>query len=285
MKKIGYILLAIVCAACGSNSFETANGTTVTYLRKGDGGPLQDSTISFFHLKYDTESGSEIYQTPEPSPMRLGDSFTEGNGELFQALQMMNIGDSVRFAIAASDFFEKTMRAQVPDTLPAGSNIIFYASLVKQQTEDEYYYDAAVDQKELLESYVDTVQLNLDRAALDNFYAENNVDIATITENGVGISITEAGSGPKPKMGQSVNVNYSGYMLDGTDFDSGSYPFKIYLSQVILGWHEGIIELNEGTKATIYIPSPLGYGPRKRSEVIVENSILVFDVELVQVGE
>ncbi len=285
MQKIGFIILATICMACGSSSFETKNGTTVTYLRKGDGGPLQDSTISFFYLKYETENGSEIFQTPEPSPMRLGDSFTEGNGELFQALQMMNIGDSVRFGIPASDFFEKTMRAPLPDTISSESNIIFFASLVKQQTEEEYYVDAAINQKELLESYIDSVQLNIDRATLDNFYADNNVDISITTENGVGIKITEEGSGPKPKMGQSVTVNYSGYMLDGRDFDSGSYPFKIYLSQVILGWHEGIIELSEGTKATIYIPSPLGYGPRKRSEIIVENSILVFDIELVKVGE
>jgi FKBP-type peptidyl-prolyl cis-trans isomerase len=55
------------------------------------------------------------------------------------------------------------------------------------------------------------------------------------------------------------------------------------VGQVIQGWDEGLTLLNEGAKATLYIPSPLAYGERKRSEVIVENSILVFDVELLEI--
>ncbi len=303
MKKIGYIILAILSVACGPNSFETANGTKVTYLRKGDGGPLQDSTISYFNLKYETENGNELFKTEEPAPMRVGGAFSEGNGELFQVLPMLNIGDSVQFGIEAADLFQNTFRAQRPDSIAEDSEIQFFVSLVKQQTEEEYYYEAALNQKEILESYVDSTQLNLDRNTLDDFYVKNNIDVS-FTENGVGIKIIEEGNGLKPKPGQSVEVAYSGYLLDGTYFDSnvkevaieqglyderrepyGSYPFKIYLSQVILGWHEGISALKEGTKATLYIPSPLGYGPRKRSEIIVENSILVFDVELIKVGD
>lgn len=282
MKNLSYILLASILAACGSNTFESENGTVVTYLRKGNGEALMDSAISFYSLKYDTENGNELFKTPEPTPMRVGGAFSEGRGELFQILPMLKVGDSVSFGIRADSLFSETFRAPRPDSISADSEIKFYVALTEQMTEEAYYKKAALDQKELLESYIDTAQLAVDMEILDAYYAENNIEV-TKTKNGIGIQILEEGTGPKPEPGQTVKVDYSGYMLTGEDFDSGTYPFQIYLSQVILGWHEGISELNEGTKATIYIPSPLGYGPRKRSEVIVENSILVFDVTLVEI--
>lgn len=304
MKNIGYIVVALLLAACGSNSFKTEGGTQVTYLKKGEGEAWKDSTIAYFSFQYLTESGHEMYKTPQPAPMRVGGEWSKGRGELFQVLPMLNVGDSVTFTILASNLFDSTFRAPRPDSIPADSQIEFFMSKTKQQTEDEYYFEAALDQKEVLESYVDSSQLALDRETLNNYYSENNIEVTHTTENGIGIKILEEGNGPKPKLGQTVNVDYSGYVLSGKYFDSsnkevateqglynparepyGPYTFKIYLSQVILGWHEGIVELNEGTKATLYIPSPLGYGPRRRSDVIVENSILVFDVELVGIGD
>jgi FKBP-type peptidyl-prolyl cis-trans isomerase FkpA len=53
--------------------------------------------------------------------------------------------------------------------------------------------------------------------------------------------------------------------------------------QVIPGWEEAIALMNKGSKMTVYIPSGLAYGPQKRSEVIAENSILMFQMELVDI--
>ncbi|WP_436517929.1 FKBP-type peptidyl-prolyl cis-trans isomerase [Ekhidna sp. To15] len=286
MKKLGYVVLALTLVACGGNSFETEGGTTVTYLKKGEGVLSQDSTeISFFNLKYDTESGYEIFATNEPAPMRVGGSFSENGGELFKILPKLVVGDSVTFKITASDLFENTFRAPLPDSIPAASKIAFFISLEKLQSQSEYYRESALKQKEFMESIIDTTQLRIDLNILNDYYKTNNIELTTTTENGIGIVITEAGNGPKPELGQAMQVKYAGYMLDGRDFDSGTYPVQLYLTSVILGWHEGLAQLNEGAKATLYIPSPLGYGPRRRSDVIVENSILVFDVELVEIGD
>ena len=59
------------------------------------------------------------------------------------------------------------------------------------------------------------------------------------------------------------------------------FTFQLGIGQVILGWDEGIGLLNVGSKATIFIPSPLGYGERGSGEKIKPNSSLIFDVELV----
>ena len=61
------------------------------------------------------------------------------------------------------------------------------------------------------------------------------------------------------------------------------FTFPIGQGRVIKGWDEGIGLLNVGTKATLYIPSTLGYGSRSAGAVIKPNSILVFDVELLEI--
>ena len=96
-------------------------------------------------------------------------------------------------------------------------------------------------------------------------------------------------------------VNYTGYTLDGKYFDTSVpevakehdmfYPTRNYKpynvvidqSSVIPGWHDALKQLNLGAKATIYIPSTLAYGTQRLNEEIGGNSILVFDLELVEI--
>jgi FKBP-type peptidyl-prolyl cis-trans isomerase len=95
-------------------------------------------------------------------------------------------------------------------------------------------------------------------------------------------------------------VDYAGYLLSGKYFDTsieplakekglyqqgrGYAPYEFRLGGgVIDGWTEMIKLMNKGTKVTVYIPSSLAYGPQRRDDVIIENSILVFDMELVDV--
>jgi FKBP-type peptidyl-prolyl cis-trans isomerase len=102
------------------------------------------------------------------------------------------------------------------------------------------------------------------------------------------------------KPGQRVKIHYAGYLLNGKYFDSsmekvvkeqglnGQPPFEpIELNaargEVIPGWDEAMQLMNKGSKMTVYIPSTLAYGPNKRSADIIENSILVFDMEMVDI--
>ena len=103
--------------------------------------------------------------------------------------------------------------------------------------------------------------------------------------------ITQAGTGEKPKTGQTVIANYTGKLLNGTKFDSNMEeafhhvsPFSFALGQhmVITGWDLGFALLNKGAKATLYIPSNLAYGENGQGP-IPANSPLIFDVELVDI--
>ena len=109
------------------------------------------------------------------------------------------------------------------------------------------------------------------------------------TASGLFYTITEEGSGKKPHKGQNVSVHYKGMLLDGMVFDSSfernePIAFPVGIGQVIAGWDEGILLLNEGSKARFVIPSDLAYGSRGAGGVIPPEATLIFEVELVKVG-
>ncbi len=94
------------------------------------------------------------------------------------------------------------------------------------------------------------------------------------------------GNSESIKSGQEAIVHYSGYLADGTKFDSShdkGSPFSFPLGQgrVIKGWDEGIVGMKKGGKRTLIIPPELGYGERGAGGVIPPNAILMFEVELV----
>ncbi len=117
---------------------------------------------------------------------------------------------------------------------------------------------------------------------------KEHIGNATKTASGLYYEVTEKGSGPKPNKGQTVSVHYAGYLLNGQKFDSSfdrNQPIQIPIGvgQVIPGWDEGIMLLNEGSKAKLIIPPHLGYGSQGAGGVIPPNAILIFEVQLMKI--
>jgi FKBP-type peptidyl-prolyl cis-trans isomerase len=137
-----------------------------------------------------------------------------------------------------------------------------------------------------------------DDKALQEYFTSKHITPIKTT-SGMYYSIQKEGIGSLAKAGDNVVMNYSGYFLDGTVFDSNldsafmhvePLTFALGAGMVIKGWDEGITYLKPGSKATFYIPSALAYGAQSRPgsaanpRGIPANSILLFDVELVSTG-
>ncbi|MBY0549893.1 MAG: FKBP-type peptidyl-prolyl cis-trans isomerase [Candidatus Obscuribacterales bacterium] len=98
--------------------------------------------------------------------------------------------------------------------------------------------------------------------------------------------VTGQGASPSPR--QTVTVHYTGWLTDGTKFDSSvdrgkPFNFQIGVGQVIKGWDEGVATMKIGGKRRLVIPPDLGYGSRGAGGLIPANATLVFDVELLEV--
>jgi FKBP-type peptidyl-prolyl cis-trans isomerase len=119
--------------------------------------------------------------------------------------------------------------------------------------------------------------------------AEADPNFETITtDSGLQYQELAVGSGPAAKAGDTVAVHYTGWLTDGTKFDSSvdrGTPFEFTLGRgsVIKGWDEGVAGMQPGGVRKLIIPAELAYGERGAGGVIPPGAILVFDVELVEI--
>jgi FKBP-type peptidyl-prolyl cis-trans isomerase len=121
----------------------------------------------------------------------------------------------------------------------------------------------------------------------ENFLKKNKDEEGVqVTDSGLQYKILEEGKGKSPTADDKVKVHYKGTLLDGTQFDS-SYergkPAEFFVKGVIPGWTEALQLMKEGSKWQIWIPPDLGYGERGAGRDIKPNSLLIFEVELLEV--
>jgi FKBP-type peptidyl-prolyl cis-trans isomerase len=103
--------------------------------------------------------------------------------------------------------------------------------------------------------------------------------------SGLCYEILKPGHGPFPQPGQTVNVNYTGRLLNGRVFDSSALgPLDIDLDKVIPGWTEGVQKINRSGRIRLYIPPSLGYGDVATAG-IPPDSTLIFEVELLDIKD
>lgn len=300
ITNVFFAALVVISAACSSSEKETPNGFKYTVLAEGDGTTAKPGQLLMvnFVLKDSKDSlWSDSYKGGMSVPVQILDSvtMTTENG-LMQMFRMLSPGDSVRCTLGVPEFFKDVVGAGVPPNVDSTLSLTYTFKVDKII---EYQDFQAEQEKAFAEKQAK--QLQDDIAAIDKFLAEQGI-AAEKLESGLRYVITKAGKGNNAQSGQATTVNYTGYTLDGKYFDSsvkkiaeekGIYnpqrepytPFDVTIDQtgVIKGWHEALKVMNKGSKATFYIPSPLAYGPRKVSNEINENQILVFDIEMLDV--
>ncbi|WP_396589054.1 FKBP-type peptidyl-prolyl cis-trans isomerase [Bermanella sp. R86510] len=121
----------------------------------------------------------------------------------------------------------------------------------------------------------------------DAFLAENaKRDGVTVTDSGLQYEVINQGSGATPSAESTVRVHYHGTFIDGRMFDSSverGEPAEFPVGGVIAGWTEALQLMKEGDKWRLTVPSELAYGPQGSQGAIPPHSVLVFEVELLNV--
>ncbi len=156
--------------------------------------------------------------------------------------------------------------------------------------------DQKLTDEELMEAfaYLQTraeermVEMNKEAVEAGKKFLEENAkrDGVTTTESGLQYEVIKSAEGPKPTADDVVTVHYEGSLTDGTVFDSSikrGSPIDLPVGGVIPGWVEGLQLMSVGEKYKLYIPSELAYGEQSPSPLIPANSVLIFDLELLDI--
>jgi FKBP-type peptidyl-prolyl cis-trans isomerase FkpA len=281
LKLIIAIVVVGMSLSCESEDFLVSeDGYEYKYITKGEGETPKDGEIVVYHLMYMNEKDSVIFEstTEQPAVIPCNMAQWESMGPLYKAFKIIKEGDSILIKIPTKTLFAESFKAAIPPSLDSAGTITFCIGASKINTQEEMEAEALEASKG---------QLNNDIELIENFLKENNI-IAQSTESGLRYVINTEGAGDHPQPGQNVSVHYTGTLMDGTKFDSSfdrnePLSFPIGQRQVIQGWDEGIALLKKGGKGTLYIPSPLAYGPRGAGGAIGPNSVLKFEVELVDI--
>lgn len=121
------------------------------------------------------------------------------------------------------------------------------------------------------------------------FYRKQGTNNKIIMDNGqLKIEVLQAGTGRGAKNTDTLVVNYTGTLLDGTKFDSSldrgePISFVLGAGRVIAGWDQGLLRMKVGEKRKLTIAPELAYGEAGYPSVIPPNATLIFEVELVEI--
>lgn len=240
----------------GKDTITTPSGLKYIIVKKGDGEKVETRDKVTVHYNGFLENGDFF-----DSSVNRGKPFSTqiGVGKVIrgwdEGFGYLNVGDSVRLIIPSDLAYGSRDRGRIP----GNSTLIF-----------------------------DVVVLDLVKAITAKPFNIENIT-PQITDSGIKIYKTQVVDDAQlPRPGQKVSVHYTGYLSDGTKFDSSverAEPIVIILGKnsVIRGWEESLLLFREGEKGRIVIPSELAYGKNGRRPIIPPNATLVFDIELLKI--
>ena len=270
------------------------NKPTTTKPQEGDLITVNMQSVCNNRLMYSTAMAFK------GKPAIYGVSKPSFKGDLIEAIMLMTPGDSIVASVDANALFASS-KSKKPDFIKSGDRVQYFIKLIsikpkeQVQKEQQAAFTKQMNEQMAKQKAEAAKQMIKEDKQLKAYFVKKNI-APLKTASGLYYTIREEGTGEMARAGDSITMNYTGTLLDGTKFDSNEdtafhhvMPFNFVLGRgsVIKGWDEGVALLKVGSKATFYIPSPMAYGSQARPggganpKGIPANSILLFDVQLV----
>lgn len=293
MKYILFILgLTIVVNVKAQNDLQhTQKGAAYQVFTHNTGDKIKLNDVVTFQFIQKTDKDSILFSTYTVGhPVQAQVQASKNVGDLMEVFLLLTLKDSALVKVPTDSIF-KGHEEQRPAFFAKGSNLTFILKIEKVQSLN----DAIAERN----AGIDKVKGN-ETAAANKYIADHNLILKT-THTGLKYVITKPSLKHRPLKGDTLLVNYAGRTTEDKVFDSSieevaksaglqqtgrTYePLTVVVGsgRVIQGWDEGLLLLNEGSKATFVIPSKLGYGAQGNGDDIKPYSTLIFDVELVKI--
>lgn len=263
------------------------NGLEYKMIKDVAGPTAKATDISKIHVIYKVSDtvlfNSRTVSTGKPVAQPISEP--KVLGDLMEGFMLLSQGDHAIFRVSADSFFRAGQSR--PPFIKVGAIAQWDIEMVELKNQAQIEEDKkarAIKEATLLKKYI----------------KDNKLKGTNKTASGMYIQIIEDGNGETVGTGRIAKMKYTGYLLDGTAFDSNIDPkfkhtapfeFTVGRGMVIKGWDEGIALLQVGSKAKLIIPSSLAYGAQSRPggqanpKGIPANSPLIFDVEVIGVKD
>lgn len=275
------LALALVSflAACSSDGIKTEHGYRFfNHTNKGGVKPQPGETVlvqSYLWIGDSLMSSSQkSFGGPREYNLFPKENLPERVPAMYDAVLLMGEGDSATIYEPIDSFLRKFVPPSLKDAKEVRHELVLIDVITKEE-KDKAMAEA--------EARFQAVQNNV-QSTVKEYAAGKLGDKLTTTSSGLKVLIEEQGSGEPVKTGEGIKVHYYGCLTSGQTFDNSyergePYPFPAGVGQMISGFDEGVMLLNHGGKAFLFIPAKLGYGDQAAGP-IPPNSELVFYVEV-----
>jgi FKBP-type peptidyl-prolyl cis-trans isomerase len=305
MKKISFVAAVALLAlsACKESFKKGDNGLEYKIVTKGSGEPIPYGQYMQIHVAQFYNNGktdsllSDSRTSPQGSLIEVLDSVSTPP-QYFKILKQLKKGDSLVIRQLTDSAFKGNMES-MPPFFKKGKYLITTVKMEDIFATKELADAARIKSMEaaqVKQKAAAAEQIKKDDKILTDYFAKNNIQ-ASKGALGTYVQVLQPGTGATIDTGVVVKANYTGKTMEGKTFDSNTdpafnhqQPLLVNMTTdpslgttVIPGWTDGFKLINKGAKAKFYIPSSLAYGAQGAGADIKPNTILVFDIEVLDV--
>jgi FKBP-type peptidyl-prolyl cis-trans isomerase len=288
IKSTLKLMLAMVLFASCSQTEKAPSGMTYK-ITHGSGNEklIKNGQIIKFNLQYKIKSKDSVFMNTAnqmPGYVEYDSARSVSEKYTFQEIiGKLRKGDKVEFTLNVDSLVKQGQIPAYDKMFKKGDFVIGKLEITDVFANAELVYaDQMKEQAKYKEKLAKPIK---------DYLTKNKIN-AVETPEGVFVVIKNIGDTTnKIDSSKQVLINYKGFHLNGEVFDTNirpgdttakPYPVRIFESQVIAGWHYGLLNFAKGGSGTIYIPSDLAYGPNGRDK-IKPNECIAFDIEIVDV--